>query len=67
MKGCVLESILSILLMVLAVAFFVWLVIIVPINMARNRDRSPVIWVLVSIFLSPLVAIGLLLVLGDAT
>lgn len=33
--------------------------------MARTRGRSAVLWVLVSLFLSPLLAILLLLVLGD--
>lgn len=44
--------------------FMVWFVIFLPAGMAKKRNRSAVIWVLVSILLSPFVAIVLLLLFG---
>ncbi len=46
--------------------FIVWLVVLLPADMARARRRDPLIWVLVSIAANPLVAILLLIALGDA-
>lgn len=61
------ENIMSeILLTLLFFAFFFGFCIFLPASMARTRGRSAVLWVLVSLFLSPLLAILLLLVLGDA-
>lgn len=56
----------EILLALLVLAFFFGIVIFLPASIARTRGRSAVLWVLVSLFLSPLLAILLLLVLGDA-
>lgn len=44
--------------------FIVWFVIFLPAGMAKKRNRSAVVWVLVSIILSPLVAILLLVMVG---
>lgn len=44
--------------------FIVWFAIFLPAGMARKRNRSALVWVLVSILLSPFVAIVLLLMLG---
>lgn len=44
--------------------FMVWFVIFLPAGMAKKRNRSAVAWVLVSIILSPLVAILLLVMVG---
>lgn len=42
----------------------IWIVILLPARMAKERGRSAVFWVLVSVACSPLVAILLLWVLG---
>ncbi|WP_281973139.1 hypothetical protein [Ruegeria faecimaris] len=60
------ETIVAIVASALALAFVIWLWIIVPMNMAQNRNRSGLIWVLISIVGSPLLAILLLYALGDA-
>ncbi len=46
--------------------FAVWLFILLPADMARDRGRDPFIWVLISIVGSPFLAILLLAALGDA-
>lgn len=46
--------------------FVFWLYILLPMEMANDRNRSPVAWVLVSIALSPVAAILLLLFFGEA-
>ncbi len=51
--------------MVLLVVF--WLVILIPAEMAKHRDRSAIIWVLISLLFSPFLAIFLLWVLGKKT
>lgn len=51
-------------LLVLAGAVYIF--IILPMNMAKTRDRNPFGWVLISLLASPLVAIIGLLVLGRA-
>ncbi|MAO26230.1 MAG: hypothetical protein CMN19_01985 [Roseovarius sp.] len=51
--------------LLISLVFIIWLAIFLPASMARTRGRSAVLWVLVSLFLSPLLAILLLLVLGD--
>lgn len=43
-----------------------WVVVEVPRDMAKERNRDPVAWVLVSIFGSPVLAIFLLWLLGEA-
>lgn len=54
----------------LAVLFGLWLVlwfmIFLPAGMARKRNRSAVIWVLISLFGSPILAVLLLLALGNS-
>lgn len=50
----------------IALAFALWLWIWVPAQMAKNRNRSPLVWVLISFVSSPLLAILLLAALGDA-
>ncbi|WP_390914819.1 hypothetical protein [Pseudosulfitobacter sp. SM2401] len=47
-------------------AFLIWLCIFVPLKMARNRNRSGLGWVLISVLVSPLVAIVALLAMGPA-
>ena len=49
----------------LAVAFFLWLWVIVPAKMAKKRHREPAIWVILSVIASPLVAIVALLAVGN--
>ena len=51
-------------LIVLAFAF--WLYIFLPWGMAITRGRSAIIWVLISLACTPLLAIPFLLVLGNA-
>jgi len=48
------------------IAFAIWLCIFVPMNMAKNRGRSALLWVLVSILISPLVSIIVLYAMGPA-
>lgn len=55
-----------IVLYLVALVFAVWFAIVLPINMATARGRRPALWFMVSFFLSPFVAVALLLVLGDA-
>jgi hypothetical protein len=51
--------------MVLLTTF--WLVILIPAEMAQGRNRSAIVWVLVSLFFSPFLAIFLLWALGKKT
>lgn len=54
---------------VFVVAFVIavlWLYIILPMQMAEERNRSQLGWVLVSLFFSPFAAIILLWLMGDA-
>jgi hypothetical protein len=46
--------------------FTLWLYILVPARMARSRGRSAVVWVLLSLIFSPVLAIFFLWFLGDA-
>ena len=57
---------LSLIIVVAAIAFVVWLCVLVPMKMANNRGRSAILWVLVSLFVSPLVAIIVLYAIGEA-
>lgn len=50
----------------LAIAFFIWLMILLPIRMAKKRGRNPVGWTLLFWILHPLIGIILLLILGDS-
>jgi hypothetical protein len=48
------------------IMFLVWFTLILPAQMAGARGRSAILWVLISIVGSPILAILLLLALGDA-
>jgi len=50
----------------LTVVVAIWLVFIVPADMAKAHGRSALGWVLVSVCFSPFGAIILLYLLGDA-
>lgn len=50
---------------VAASLFVFWLYILLPVGMASRRNRSALVWVLISLVVSPFVAVLLLLVLGD--
>jgi hypothetical protein len=56
----------AIVLLGLAFAFTIWIFILVPAGMARARGRGQLVWVLVSLIFSPLLAVLLLWALGDA-
>lgn len=43
-----------------------WLYVLLPAGMARRRNRSAFIWVLIGLFGSPILAILLLLALGNS-
>lgn len=45
----------------------IWLVFLLPAEMAKERRRDPVAWVLISLLGSPFLAIFLLWFLGEAT
>ena len=49
----------------LAVFLVVWFYILLPAGMAERRNRSQLIWVLISLVASPILACLLLLALGD--
>ena len=55
----------EILLRLMAVFVVVWLYIILLVQMVWARNRSAVIWVLISLVISPLLSIILLLALGN--
>lgn len=62
---------LSLMIFTLLWALFVlyvllWLYILLPAEMARNRGRSQAVWVLFSILVTPFLAILLLWALGEA-
>lgn len=46
--------------------FVLWLYVLLPARMARNRNRSAFIWVLIGLFGSPILAVLLLLALGNS-
>lgn len=50
----------------LAIWFTIWLLILLPAEMARNRNRSAFWWVVVSLAISPFAAIFLLWLIGPA-
>lgn len=58
-------------LMVLAVvavlAFVYWIYIHITYRMAKKRHRDPLGWVLLSLFVSPVLTWIILLIVGDAT
>jgi hypothetical protein len=60
------EGIFAVVFGLLALWLCIWLYILLPADMAERRNRSKLIWVLVSLFGSPILACLLLLALGDA-
>lgn len=68
-----LEGLLTLVIGGLALAvlgFFLWLMlwlfVLLPADMAKERNRSATNWVLISLFVSPVLAILLLMALGPA-
>ena len=59
------EELVPIIVMLFVLFVVIWLYIILPAQMAETRNRSTVIWMLISLVGSPLLAILLLLVLGN--
>ena len=57
-----LELILALIILLVVLEFY----IVIPAEMAGIRGRGRVTWVLISLFISPILAIPLLLILGDA-
>ena len=57
---------LQLLAVVAVVALLYFIYIGIPLRMARNRHRDPLGWVLLSIFVSPLLTWIILLIVGDA-
>lgn len=64
MAGDVASGFLLILFAVLSVYLAVWFYILLPAQMAANRGRSQVGWVIFSLIFSPVMACLLLLLLG---
>ena len=60
------ENLFAITFGLLALFLVVWLYILLPAGMAARRNRSQLIWVLISFVGSPILACLLLLALGDA-
>lgn len=58
------NSALTPLLLVLFLLVGLWLYILLPARMANDRNRNAVIWVLISLVGSPVLAILLLIALG---
>lgn len=54
------------LLLLMGLVFVIWFWIVLPAQMAAKRNRSALIWVCISLFFSPLLAILLLLAMGNA-
>ncbi len=59
------ESVVGLLFGLVVLAFVIWLYIL-PITMAGRRNRSGLIWFLIGLVGSPILAILLLLALGEA-
>lgn len=61
----------GVLLLIVAFALMVYvmyaLCIAIPMDMARDRHRDPVLWLIVSFLCSPFVAIFFLWILGDVS
>lgn len=52
--------------LLLGLWFVIWLCVLLPAGMARRRNRSAFIWVLIGLFGSPILAVLLLLALGNS-
>ncbi len=59
------DGLVGLLFLIVLGVFVIWLYIL-PITMAGRRNRSGLIWFLIGLVGSPLLAILLLLALGDA-
>ncbi|MAM61429.1 hypothetical protein [Maritimibacter sp. UBA3975] len=59
------EALVNLILFGLFAFLVVWVYFFLPAGMASRRNRSPVIWVLISLVGRPLLAILLLLALGE--
>ncbi|GHC33331.1 hypothetical protein GCM10007291_37940 [Gemmobacter nanjingensis] len=60
------EGLVALLFGLVALWFTLWLFILLPARMAEARGRSAIGWVIVSLFFSPILAVLLLWMLGDA-
>ena len=60
------EELLILIVGLLSLFFVIWLYILLPAGMAERRNRSRLVWVLISFVGSPILACLLLLALGDA-
>lgn len=60
------DGLFSFVVLLIAAAFAVWLYILLPAGMAERRNRSKLIWVLISLVGSPILACLLLLALGNS-
>ena len=49
-----------------SVWLMLWLFVWLPADMAKERNRSATNWVLISLFMSPVLAVFLLMALGPA-
>lgn len=62
----VVDPILWYILAVIVALYFIYLVRIkIAYNMAKNRHRDPLGWVLLSVFVSPIMTWIILLIVGD--
>lgn len=59
------DSVVMVVVGLLALYLVVWIYILLPARMAETRGRSALGWVLLSVFFSPLLACLLLWLLGD--
>lgn len=60
------EGVFAVIFGLFALFCVLWLYILLPAGMAERRSRSQLIWVLISLFGSPILACLLLLALGNA-
>lgn len=63
------ELALSLLVFAAALCVFwavLWVCVLVPMEMAKARGRKPWVWLLIAMMASPLVAIILLMLVGEA-
>lgn len=59
------DSVVMVVLGLLALYLVIWIYILLPARMAETRGRSALGWVLLSVFFSPLLACLLLWLLSD--
>ena len=57
----------DVIVIIVALVFVLWLYIMLPWEMAENRERSAFFWVLISIIFSPLLSIIALWLLGPVS